>query len=123
MTTLYERLGGEPAMVAAVELFYTRVLGDPMLESFFAGVEMARLKRHQLAFLSQALGGPRNYSGAAMSKAHAHLRIEQRHFDAVANHLVETLQELGISNDLIAEVAAAVTPLSTQIVNTGAASA
>jgi hemoglobin len=119
--TLYDRLGGEPAILAAVDRFYTRVLADPMLAPFFSGIEMSRLKRHQFAFLSQALGGPRQYSGASMSRAHAQLRIEQRHFDAVADHLVNTLRELGVSEDLIAEVAAAVTPLSTEIVNTGVA--
>ncbi len=94
-----------------------------MLGPFFRDVNMARLKGHQFAFLSQALGGPQEYSGATMSRAHARLRIEQRHFDAVAGHLVETLRELGVGEEIIGEVVAAVTPLASQIVNTGAASA
>jgi hemoglobin len=89
-----------------------------MLEPFFKGIDMARLKAHQFAFLSQALGGPQRYSGASMSRAHSRLRIEQRHFDAVAVHLVEALRELGVSEGIISEVAAAVTPLAGQIVNT-----
>lgn len=121
--TLYDRLGGEAAIAAAVERFYGRVLADPLLASFFEGIEMPRLKRHQFAFLSQALGGPNRYSGTSISRAHAHLPIQQRHFDAVAGHLVETLRALGVSEDLITEVAAAVTPLSAEIVNRGAASA
>jgi hemoglobin len=121
--TLYERIGGAPAVTAAVERFYVRVLADPMLEPFFENVDLARLKRHQLAFLSQALGGPQEYSGATMSRAHARLRIEQRHFDAVAGHLVETLRELGVGEEIIGEVVDAVAPLASQIVNTGAASA
>jgi hemoglobin len=52
------------------------------------------------------------------------LRIEQRHFDAVAGHLVETLRELGVGEEIVGDVVAAVTPLASQIVNTmGAASA
>jgi hemoglobin len=82
---------------------------------------MARLKTHQFAFLSQALGGPRQYSGASMSRAHSRLRIERRHFDAVAAHLVETLRELGVSESMVAEVAAIVTPLASQVVNTAGA--
>jgi hemoglobin len=78
---------------------------------------MALLKAHQFAFLSQALGGPKQY-GASMRDAHSRLAIEQRHFDSVAVHLVETLPELGVPEDLISEIAAAVTPLSSQIVNT-----
>ncbi len=122
--TLYERIGGNAAVSAAVEKFYVRVLSDEMLAPFFDGVNIKRLQAHQLAFLSQALGGPKQYSGAAMSQAHARLSIEQRHFDAVASHLVETLREMGVDEGAVAEVVDAVAPLSKQIVNTmGAASA
>ena len=79
---------------------------------------MSRLKAHQFAFLSQALGGPKQYSGSSMSEAHARLAIEQHHFDSVAVHLVETLRELGVPEDIVGEVATAITPLSSQIVNT-----
>jgi hemoglobin len=121
--TLYERVGGEAAINVAVERFYVRVLADPMLEPFFKDIDMPRLKSHQFAFLSQALGGPQRYAGAAMSRAHSRLRIEQRHFDAVAGHLVETLRELGVAEDVVQDVVAAVAPLAAQVVNTGAASA
>ncbi len=110
-TTLYQRVGGEAAIQAAVDRFYERVLADPALSHFFTGVNMSRLKAHQFAFLSQALGGPKQYSGASMRDAHSKL---------VAVHLVETLRELGVPEDIIGEIAAAVTPLSNQIVNTPA---
>jgi hemoglobin len=117
-TTLYYRIGGEPSVRAAVERFYERVLADPSLTHFFDGVSMARLKSHQFAFISQALGGPRQYSGATMRDAHSRLAIEQRHFDLVAGHLVATLRELGVPEEIVAQIAGAVTPLSGQIVNT-----
>lgn len=120
--TLYERIGGAPAVRAAVDQFYVRVLGDPLLASFFGETNMDRLKAHQFAFLSQAMGGPKKYAGASMRVAHAHLRIERRHFDAVAGHLVETLKSLGVADDIIAEVVTALTPLAAEIVNTEAAS-
>lgn len=37
---------------------------------------MTHLKRHQFAFLSQVMRGPRQYTGATMAKAHGHLRIK-----------------------------------------------
>ncbi len=116
--TIYQRIGGEAAISAAVDRFYERVLADQALSHFFTGVTMSRLKAHQFAFLSQALGGPRQYTGASMRDAHSRLAIEQRHFDAVAVHLVETLRELGVPEEIISEIAVAVTPLSAQIVNT-----
>ena len=71
--TLYQRVGGEAVIQAAVDRFYERVLADPALSHFFIGVSMSRLKAHQFAFLSQALGGPKQYSGASMRDAHSKL--------------------------------------------------
>jgi hemoglobin len=119
-TTIYQRIGGEAAISAAVDRFYERVLNDPTLSHFFTAVSMPRLKAHQFAFLSQALGGPKQYTGASMRDAHSELAIEQRHFDSVAVHLVETLRELGVPEHIVGEIAAALTPLSNQIVNTSA---
>jgi len=116
-TTLYARIGGEASVRVAVDRFYERVLADPLLSSFFTGIPMARLKAHQFAFLSQVLGGPRSYAGTSMKDAHAKLAIEQEHFDAVTEHLVGTLRELGVSEELIAEIGRAVTSLSKQIVS------
>jgi hemoglobin len=116
--TIYQRIGGEAAVNTAVDRFYERVLADPTLNHFFTGVSMSRLKAHQFAFLSQALGGPKQYSGASMRDAHSKLAIEQRHFDSVASHLVETLRELGLPEDIVSKIAAIVIPLSGQIVNT-----
>jgi hemoglobin len=118
--TLYIQIGAEAAINAAVDRFYERVLADPALSPFFKGVSIGRLKAHQFAFLSQALGGPRQYTGASMVEAHARLAIEQKHFDSVAVHLIETLRELCVPEEIIGEVAQAVTPLASQIVNTQA---
>ena len=122
-TTIYQRIGGEAAIHAAVDHFCERVLSDPALSHFFNGASMSRLKAHQFAFLSQALGGPKQYSGASMRDAHSKLAIEQHHFDLVAIHLVETLRELGVPEYIVSEIAAAMTPLSTLIVNTHAEAA
>ena len=35
--SLYEAIGGRPALVAAVDLFYRRILADPELSPFFPG--------------------------------------------------------------------------------------
>jgi hemoglobin len=53
-----------------------------------------------------------------MREAHAKLAIGQTHFDSVATHLVETLRAPGVSEEIIREIAGAVTSLASQIVNT-----
>ena len=120
--TLYERLGGEPAVQALLEALYVRALGDPLFMPFFANIDMRRLKTHQFAFISQALGGPHPYSWPSLAQAHAGLRIEQRHFDAFVDHLRSALQEIGAADDLSAQILSMVTPLSGVIVNHATAS-
>lgn len=116
-SSLYERLGGAPAIRAAVENFYERVLDDSELSRFFEGVDVSRLKAHQAMFLTATLGGPKKYHGAAMREAHEHLAIDDATFDRVASHLSETLRGLGIEPGLLGEVMAAVASLRPEIVS------
>lgn len=108
-TPLYDRLGGEAAVTAAVDLFYQKVLADDRIAHFFEGIPMARLKGHQRSFLTVAFGGPNRYSGRTLEAAHARLvdrGLTDAHFDAVLEDLGATLAELGVPTDLIAEAAA-----------------
>jgi hemoglobin len=114
--TLFDAIGGHAAVGAAVEEFYRRVLADPDLMPFFAGVPLQRLKAHQAAFFAQALRGPGRYTGRSMREAHAGLGITDAHFDRVAGHLVETLSALGVAREYIEQVIGAVAPLRAEIV-------
>jgi hemoglobin len=87
--SIYEAIGGEPALVAVVDDFYDRVVGDPQLESFFAGVNMPKLKGRQVEFFAAALGGPDVYQGPSMRDAHIGRGITQADFDKVAYHLTD----------------------------------
>jgi hemoglobin len=115
--SLYEVLGGEAAIAAAVDQFYDRVLGDATLATLFAGVPMDRLKAHQRDFLTAALGGPSRYTGRAMRLVHAPLAITNELFDSVAAHLAATLSALGVPFDLLIQVMDGIAPLREQIVS------
>ena len=109
MASLYERLGGKAAVEAAVDNFYGKVMKDDRIRHFFDGVDLARQKNKQKAFLSYAFGGLPSYSGKNMRDGHAHLvtrGLNDSHVDAVIENLGATLKELGVSDDLIKEVAA-----------------
>lgn len=110
MATLFEKLGGAAAIELAVDKFYDRVLQDQRIKHFFEDVDMAKQRAHQKAFLTYAFGGTTEYNGRYMRQAHKEL-VEQRglsgeHFDAVAEDLMETLKEMGVPDQLLAEVAA-----------------
>jgi hemoglobin len=115
-SSLYERLGGDGAIKAAVDRFYQRATGDPDLAAYFAGVDLAQLRRHQAALISQATGGPTDYDGRDMVTAHAALHITGPAFDRVVGHLVETLRELQVPPREIDEVGVVLGPLREQIV-------
>ncbi len=107
--SLYERIGGEAAVDAAVDVFYRKVLADDRINKYFEGVDMDKQAAKQKAFLTFAFGGPANYSGKDMRDGHAHLvakGLDDAHFDAVMENLGATLKELGVADDLIAEAAA-----------------
>jgi hemoglobin len=107
--SLYAQLGGSAAVDAAVDVFYRKVLSDDRISAFFDGVDMDRQIAKQKAFLTMALGGPHNYSGSDMRRAHAHLvarGLNDSHFDTVVELLGESLAELNVAPNLIAQVAA-----------------
>lgn len=107
--TLFNKIGGEAAVNAAVDIFYRKVLADDRINSFFDGVDMDNQAAKQKAFLTMAFGGPNNYTGEDMRKGHAHLverGLNDSHFDAVMEHIGATLTELNVPEELIAEAAA-----------------
>lgn len=108
MTSLYDELGGEAAIDAAVDLFYNKVLGDARINHFFQGLDMDRQRKMQKKFLTYAFGGPNNYDGRNMAKAHEKLLskgLNDSHFDVVVELLGLTLNELGVAEDKIQQAA------------------
>ena len=107
--SLFEQIGGQPAVEAAVDIFYRKVLSDDRISRFFDDIDMDRQRAKQKAFLTMAFGGPSNYSGKDMRTAHARLvamGLNDSHFDAVVELLGGTLAELGVKPEQIQQVAA-----------------
>ena len=109
ITTLYDKIGGQVAVNAAVDIFYRKVLADNRINRFFEGVDMEKQAAKQKSFLTVAFGGPNKYTGDDMRRGHAHLvaaGLNDSHFDAVMEHLGATLTELKVPGDLITQAAA-----------------
>src|SRR5262245_52923751 len=107
--SLYDQLGGQAAVEAAVDNFYRRVLTDDRVSGFFDDVDMDRQRAKQKAFLTMAFGGPHNYSGKDMRNGHAHLvakGLNSSHVDAIIEILGATLHDMGVGEELIQQVAA-----------------
>ncbi|MGD8863514.1 MAG: group 1 truncated hemoglobin [Myxococcales bacterium] len=103
--SLFERIGGQGAVDAAVDRFYRKVLMDERISHFFDSVDMDAQRAKQKAFLTYAFGGPTHYSGKDMRHAHANLDLNEEHFNAVMEALAATLHELEVPEELVAEAA------------------
>jgi hemoglobin len=117
-TSLFDRIGGPPAVAAAAELFYRKVLADPALSPYFDDVDMDRQVAQQAAFLTLALGGPHEYTGRDLRTAHAPLAgLTDEHVDLVIVYLAQTLSELGVSAADVATVGAVAESVRDDILN------
>lgn len=119
--TLYDQIGGAEGITRLVDAFYARVLADPDLKRFFAGVEMAKLRRMQGELFSAALGGPQRYSGRPLIQAHRHLNIGLQDYQRFTRHLFETLDEagFGLSDQERYEVVGRLNILTSEIMSGG----
>jgi hemoglobin len=109
--SIYERIGGRPAVEAAVEEFYRRVLADASLAPYFEGVDMDTLRKHQVVALTMLTGGPNEAATdlpgvhALLARAHGPRGITGTAFDATAGHLVGALNALSVGPDDVTTLA------------------
>jgi len=109
--SLFERIGGEAAITATVAKLYQKILDDELLAPFFDDVDVEHLRRSQKAFVIMAMRGPNNYTGKGLDHVHRRLAakgVSDIHFDAVVNHLRDSMQELNVPEELIAESVAVI---------------
>lgn len=115
--SVFDKLGGAASIDAAVDIFYRKVLADERISHFFDTIDMEAQHVKQKAFLTMAFGGPNNYSGKDMREAHKHMNLTEEHFNAVAEHLVGTLQELGVSQEDIDSVVTIAVSVKADVLN------
>jgi hemoglobin len=101
-TTLYQRLGGKPAITAVVDEFVARVAADSRINAFFAATaadpqRLAAFKGKLVDQICQASGGPCKYTGKDMKSAHAGMGIREADFNALVEDLVGALDKLKVA--------------------------
>ena len=97
---LFDLVGGNHRVCAAIESFYDKVLADDRLRPFFKRTDMAHLRARQSMFISMLLGGQVVYTGKDIHEAHARARnhgLNDTHFDLFLTHFREALEEVGVN--------------------------
>jgi hemoglobin len=91
--TLYQRLGGQPAIDAVVEDGIVNIATDPRINRRFAGTSPPALKRVLVEFICARTGGPCVYTGRNMADVHDGMNIRDDEFDALVQDLVKSLDK------------------------------
>ena len=114
--SLYERLGGKPAITAVVDDFVGRVAADSRINGKFANTDIPRLKMLLVEQICQASGGPCAYSGRSMKATHAGMGVSSGDFDALVGDLVATLNKFKVPEREKNELLGALGPMKGDIV-------
>ena len=104
-----EAFGGEPGLVALMDLFMTKLVADPRTRPFFENSDQASVKRHLVEQFCVILGGACTYTGRDMRTAHKGFDIGRAQFNALVEDLQKAMSERGIpfraQNKLLAKLA------------------
>jgi hemoglobin len=124
--SLYDRLGGKPAIQAVASGLVDKILADKRVNMWFAHTastpENTKLYKEKLAsFICQSTGGPCKYTGMDMTAAHKGRGVTSDAFNAVAEDLSALLDQLKVPAKEKGEVMTLIGSLKPVIVQTAAA--
>jgi hemoglobin len=115
-SSLYDRLGGKPAITAVVDDFIGNVAGDTRINKRFASADIPRLKTMLVDQICEATGGPCKYRGANMVDAHRGMKISEGEFTALVEDLVKSLDKFEVPAKEKHELLSALGGMKPQIV-------
>jgi hemoglobin len=102
MTTLYEHAGGEEGLHRLEDVFYSKVLADPLLQPLF-GAGQPRHVEHLTYFTAESFGGPDRFSRelgfAHLIDVHRDLRITEAQRARFVQLYLQALDEAGMPAD------------------------
>jgi hemoglobin len=114
--SLYDRLGGLPAIQAVVGEFVARVAADNRINQRFFNTDIENLKKLLTEFVCGATGGPCKYTGRSMGETHGGMELVDDEFNALVEDLIAALDKFKVPEKEKGELLGALGPLKPQIV-------
>ena len=114
--TLYERLGGERAVVQFVDETINLTATDPKTKRAFDKINLANLKRKIAEHICALTDGPCKYSGDPMKLVHQGLDIRESEFYGMVEHLRASLERAGVDEGAKNELLRILAPMKRDIV-------
>jgi hemoglobin len=108
--SLFDRLGGLPAITKVVEDFVTIVGADDRINHYFANSDLTKVKALLVEQICGATGGGCEYTGRNMAETHAGMNLTEADFGALVEDLVKALDANNVpereKGELLAPLAA-----------------
>jgi hemoglobin len=102
MPSLYEHAGGEEAIHRLEDVFYGKILTDPVLKSLFGEGRPTHVDR-LTAFTAESFGGPDRFSRELgfghLISVHRHLKITEEQRQRFVELYMEALEEASLPDD------------------------
>lgn len=114
--SLFERLGGLPAIEAVVKEFVKTTGADPRITQFFTNADIPRLEKLMVEQICEATGGPCKYTGKSMKESHTGMKVKEEHFAAFIEDLTATLDKFKVGEREKSEVLAAFNSMKADVV-------
>jgi hemoglobin len=114
--SLYDRLGGKPAIVAVVDDFVGNVAADARINGFFAHADIPHLKMELVDQICAGTGGPCTYTGKSMKDAHQGMGITTAAFNALVEDLQTSLNKFKVPAKDQGDLLAVLGPMKGDIV-------
>lgn len=116
--SLYQQLGGQPALVTLMDDFMTRLLADKRMAPYFKDVDHKHVKAQLVAQFCEVSGGPCKLKGPDMKKAHAGFDVSKGDFNALVEVLQQSMDAQGIAFGTQNRLLARLAPMHREIINT-----
>jgi len=117
--SLYDRLGGRPAIRVVVDDFVAFLVADSRVNARFKDLkpaEVERLKTNIADQVCEAAGGPCSYLGKDMKSAHKGMHITEAEWTATVEDLVKALDKNKVPAKAQSELLGLLAPMKTDIV-------
>ena len=115
--SLYDRLGGKPALQAVVGELWNNVAADKRINGRFAKTKADAFGAQLVDFLCQASGGPCKYAGKDMNAAHKGMNLSEGEFNALAEDTVKALDKFKVPAQEKGEVMGLLGSLKGAVIN------
>jgi hemoglobin len=102
MRSLYEHAGGDEALHRVEEVFYSKVLADPILKTLFTARRPHHVD-HLTWFTAESFGGPDRFTRELgfqhLIDVHRHLKITDQQRERFVALYLEAIDEAGLPAD------------------------